>query len=270
MGRPESAEISPESSPPERPRSRRFDCCGVFAHAAAVTVVVEVGTCGLPRRLIRDLRMPTGIVASPRSVDHNRCGADQDAGQGRCADPGKDAPRGSAAEPLPAAGLPARARCAAEAGGGALVQVCGELGLRQLADLVQQPLELGIDRLVVGRHDIASLSLVTARWIRVPALDSLQPRAVAISELESPAKNLSAMSSRSRPGGSPGRGEPPGAAVGLLGDVNGSDDARVLGVRRQLSLPPSSPQFVERGVAGDAEQPRPRRAALGLKRLRLR
>ena len=62
----------------------------------------------------------------------------------------------------------------------------------------------------------ASLNLVTARCRRVPAFDSLIPRTEAISALSRPAKNLSAISSRSRGaevGEAGAQGEPPlGAA----------------------------------------------------------
>ena len=105
-----------------------------------------------------------------------------------------------------------------------------------------------------------------ARCSWVPALETLTPSTAAISALASPAWNLSATSSRSRGSSVGERGADGGAAQRGLGVVlrrGGLDVGRVGGQRGGALAPP---QLVERGVAGDAEQPGARRAAAGLVR----
>ena len=102
-----------------------------------------------------------------------------------------------------------------------------------------------------------------ARCSIVPALDALTPRTSAISALESSAWYLSAISSRSRAASLPSARAHGVALRGQLGRLVGAGlarRARELGGRGALA----AAQLVERGVAGDAEQPRARRSAAGV------
>ena len=100
-----------------------------------------------------------------------------------------------------------------------------------------------------------------ARCSCVPALETLTPSTAAISALSRPAWNFRATSSRSR-GSSRSRAARTAArrsaASAWSSGRGGLEVGRVGGQRRRALAPP---QLVERGVAGDAEQPRARRPA---------
>ena len=102
-----------------------------------------------------------------------------------------------------------------------------------------------------------------ARCRSVPALVALTPRTSASSALERSAWYLSAITSRSRAARRPSARADGVALGGQLGRLVGTGLARrrrELGGRRALA----AAQLVERGVAGDAEQPRARRPAAGV------
>ena len=107
--------------------------------------------------------------------------------------------------------------------------------------------------------------LVTARCTRVPAFDSLMPRTEAISALSRPAKNLSAISSRSR-GARVARaapqGEPPLGAFGARLDRRRPRRPAAPAASSGLATTPT--ELVEGRVAGDAEEPGARLAATGV------
>ena len=108
-----------------------------------------------------------------------------------------------------------------------------------------------------------------ARCRRVPAFETLTPSTLASSALSSPAWNFSAISSRSRAGSS--------ASAARTAARRSACSASLVGRRRRRprgSAPASrvrlrAAQLVERGVAGDAEQPRALAAAPASKRCAL-
>ena len=203
-----------------------------------------------------------GVARARRRGDQR--GGDDDRQQGDAAPAGISARRGwTRAEPGAQAAerRDGGARAPREARGGALVELGGERRARGRAQRRAAP-ATSCRRQMAPSH--ASLSLVTARCSLVPALDSLTPSTAAISALPRPAKNLSAISSRSRGaelGQGGGEGEPALAASALLVPGAASEVGRL---GRQLGLAAAAAQLVEGGVAGDPEQPGARLAAAGV------
>ena len=105
-----------------------------------------------------------------------------------------------------------------------------------------------------------------ARCSRVAALERLTPRTSATSFVSSPAWKRRAITSRSRAAQAAERGAQSGTLQRRLGLVVRRRGALVgwIGGQRRVALAPS--QLVQRGVAGDAEQPRPLRALAGVER----
>ena len=123
------------------------------------------------------------------------------------------------------------------------------------------------DQLVVvpkGLHRMppSAWSRLGAAWCRRST--RRRRRTAPISALLRPAKNLSAISSRSR-GSRPASAAARARRRSLASALScAAAEARSAGLRRQLGLAAAAAQLVEGGVAGDPEQPGARLAAAGV------